>query len=233
MPDKYLLEVCTGNLCSVKAAVRAGAQRVELCSALGVDGLTPSVGLIRYVRQKYPDLTLHVLIRPREGNFVYTQDELAVMQADVCAAVEAGADGVVIGCLTAEGNIDTSAVKRLIQAADGRHVTFHRAFDHCKHPEQALEDIIDLGCDRLLTSGQAPQAIEGLTLLRRLVAQSAGRIIIMPGAGVTAENATKILLTTEASEIHASASVQPYPDADYRETSEQKVRDILATIGRL
>lgn len=198
-----ILEVCCGDLESALAAARGGAQRVELCSALSADGLTPSLGLIEAVRQ-IPDLRLHVLIRPREGDFVYTDAEFAVMKADIRRARQAGADGVVIGALTAEGDIDVIRCRKLVEAADGMQITFHRAFDQCNHPQQALEQIITMGCTRLLTSGQASSAQAGIPLLKQLVEQAGSRLILLPGAGVNHHNARKILDSTGAQEIHGS-----------------------------
>lgn len=229
-----LLEVCCGNLESVDAAVAGGAWRIELCSALEVDGLTPPVEWIREVRKRYPSLIIHVLVRSRAGDFVYTEEEVETMAAQVEEALEAGVDGIVIGCLTAGGDVDVPAMERLVQtvesynlaaelmrsdlchAANDSHffprpskrvsITFHRAFDVCKRPFDALEQIIALGCDRILTSGQGPTVVEGSDMLRELRKRAAGRIIILPGGGVTPRNAGRILAMTGCTEIHASAS---------------------------
>lgn len=196
------LEVCCADLASVRAAVEGGAQRVELCQALGLDGLTPSAGMI----EEAVGMGIHVqvLIRPREGNFIYSSDEVACMERDIRHARQLGAGGVVIGALLEDGSIDRETVRRLVGEAEDLSITFHRAFDVCTKPEKALEEIIDLGCHRLLTSGQAQTAEQGIPLLRRLVQQSAGRLIIMPGAGVNAGNAHRILAETGAHEIHGS-----------------------------
>jgi len=229
-----LLEVCCGNLESVDAAVAGGARRIELCSALEVDGLTPPVEWIREVRKRYPSLIIHVLVRSRAGDFVYTEEEVETMAAQVEEALEAGVDGIVIGCLTAGGDVDVPAMERLVQtvesynlaaelmrsdlchAANDSHffpgpskrvsITFHRAFDVCKRPFDALEQIIALECDRILTSGQGPTVVEGSDMLRELRKRAAGRIIILPGGGVTPRNAGRILAMTGCTEIHASAS---------------------------
>lgn len=229
-----LLEVCCGNLESVDAAVAGGARRIELCSALEVDGLTPPVEWIREIRKRYPSLIVHVLVRSRAGDFVYTGEEVETMAAQVEEALEAGADGIVIGCLTAGGDVDIPAMERLVRtvesynlaaelmrsdlchAANDSHffpgpskrvsITFHRAFDVCKQPFDALEQIIALGCDRILTSGQGPTVVEGSDMLRELRKRAAGRIIILPGGGVTPRNAGRILAMTGCTEIHASAS---------------------------
>lgn len=199
-----ILEVCTGSVQSAKAARCGGAKRVELCSALEIGGITPSTGLIKEVR-KIEGIAMHILIRPRGGDFLYNEDDTHCMLHDIATAKECGADGIVIGALTAEGNIDTTLCKRLISAADGMQITFHRAFDMCNDPYTALEEIISLGCHRILTSGQAPTAANGIALLKKLTEQAAGRISIMPGCGVNASNAAHILQETGAHEIHASA----------------------------
>ena len=199
-----ILEICAGSVESAIAARDGGAKRIELCAALEVGGVTPSAGLIAEAR-KIEGLTLNVIIRPRGGDFLYNEHETACMEQDIRTCKELGADGVVIGALTANGEIDTAICKRLIAAADGMSVTFHRAFDMCRDPRKALEELISLGCDRVLTSGQAATAEAGAPLLKELVEQAAGRIIIMPGCGVSSANAAAIIRATGATEIHASA----------------------------
>ena len=199
-----LLEVCCGNLDSVHAAVRGGAPRIELCSALELDGLTPAWEDLRSARALYPSLTIHVLIRPRAGDFCYSPAEVQQMAADIRTALSLGADGIVIGCLTPDGDVDLPAMRVLM--ADARNVTFHRAFDVCRLPFDALEDIIGLGCRRILTSGQAPTAAEGTDLIRALQERADGRIGLLPGCGVTPRNARRILELSGCTEIHASAS---------------------------
>ena len=199
-----LLEICAGSVESAIAARDGGAQRIELCAALEIGGVTPSAGVITEAR-KVEGLVLNVIIRPRGGDFLYNGYEVACMEKDICTCKRLGADGVVIGALTAEGDIDTATCKRLIAAADGMSITFHRAFDMCRNPKEALEQLISLGCHRVLTSGQAATAEAGIPLLKELVEQANGRIIIMPGCGVNSGNAARILKETEAVEIHASA----------------------------
>lgn len=201
---KRALEVCVGSVESAIAARDGGAARIELCSALEIGGVTPSLGMIREAR-KVEGIAMHVLIRPRGGDFLYTPEEVACMEQDIIVARECGADGVVIGALTADGDIDVAACRRLVKAADGIHVTFHRAFDMCNNPLKALEDIIALGCDRILTSGQAATAEAGLPMLCELVKAADGRLSIMPGCGVNSSNAATILNSCGAKEIHASA----------------------------
>ena len=212
---KRILEVCAGSVESVAAARNGGAARVELCSALEIGGITPSVGLIIEARH-IEGIALNVLIRPRGGDFLYNESEVATMEQDIIAARQCGADGVVIGALTAEGDVDVQVCNRLIKAAEGMSITFHRAFDMCRNPFLALEDIISLGCHRILTSGQAASAYAGITLIKQLVEAAQGRISIMPGCGVNATNATAILNSTGCYEIHASARTSVESRMQYR-----------------
>lgn len=199
-----ILEICAGSVESAIAARDGGAQRIELCAALEVGGVTPSAGVIAEAR-KIEDLVLNVIIRPRGGDFLYNEYEAACMEHDIRTCKALGVDGVVIGALTPDGDIDTALCRRLIAAADGMSITFHRAFDMCRNASKALEELIAIGCHRVLTSGQAATAMEGTTLLKELVKQADGRIIIMPGCGVSSANAAAILQATGATEIHASA----------------------------
>lgn len=205
------LEVCCADIESVWAAKEGGAHRIELCEALELDGLTPSEELIRQTIAT--GMPVQVLIRVREGNFVYSPEEVETMAASIRLAKELGAHGVVIGALTPEGQIDKPAIARMMEEAEGMSVTFHRAFDVCRDPLQALEEIIALGCHRLLTSGQQHSAFAGIPLLRQLTTQAAGRIIIMPGAGVNPQNAMHILTETGATEIHGSLRRNGHTDA--------------------
>ncbi|MDO5075235.1 MAG: copper homeostasis protein CutC [Bacteroidales bacterium] len=244
-----LLEICCGTLDSAITALCAGAHRLELCSALDEGGLTPSHGLLRAVG-RLEGIQKHVLIRPRGGDFLYTAAELEVMVNDIAIAKDEGFDGIVVGALCADGSIDIEACRTLIQAAAGMSVTFHRAFDLCAHRAEALEQIVELGCQRILTSGGAPTAWEGRAVLAQLVEQAAGRIVIMPAAGVKASNAAEILLLTGAQEIHASARAplaslmdfvqdgvamgNPQRDEYVRyETSFDEVAQILACLSSL
>lgn len=217
-----VFEVCTGSLTSVLHAAEGGAQRVELCSGLDEGGLTPSIGLIQAAMQ-VEGLKKHVLIRPRGGDFLYTEAEVDIMVDDIFAARRAGVDGVVVGALTADGDLDEEACLRMLDAAKGEYVdfaegdldeayllppvsvTFHRAFDMCRDAKATLEKLVEMGFDRVLTSGQAATAEAGIPMLRDLVEQAADRIVIMPGCGVSVANAAMILAETGAKEIHASA----------------------------
>lgn len=207
-----ILEVCCADLQSVRAAVEGGAQRVELCQALELGGVTPSAGMIEYAVEQ--GVRVHVLIRPRGGNFVYSPEELRCMMRDIRMAQILGASGVVIGALTPCGDIDTQACGWLVQQAQGMSVTFHRAFDECRDPLHSLDDIVALGCHRLLTSGHAPSVTEGTALLHTLVEQAGQRLVILPGCGVSADNARQVLEATGAYELHGSLRRGGHTDAD-------------------
>ena len=201
---KYKIEICANSVASCLQAQKGGAYRVELCAGIPEGGTTPSYGETAVARQLL-DIKLNIIIRPRGGDFLYSEVEHQAMLHDIEMAKKLGVDGVVIGCLKANGTIDMERNKELIDAAKGMNVTFHRAFDMCKDPFESLEQIISLGCDRVLTSGQQPTAIEGVSLLAELVAKANGRIIIMPGSGVNEDNIATIAAETKATEFHFSA----------------------------
>lgn len=224
-----VLEVCASDLASAKAAAAGGAQRIELCRDLELDGLTPPREWIEEAR-RIEGLKLHVLIRPCEGGFVYDEPVFDQMREEIGMCRELGVDGVVIGALTPEGDIDVEHLRPLMAEAEGMQVTFHRAFDVCRDPHRALEEIISLGCIRLLTSGQEPTAEQGIPLLRELVKQAHGRLIIMPGAGVNPDNAAQILCETGAMEIHSSA--RKIRKDGQKATDSAIVAAILAEINR-
>lgn len=196
------LEICTGDPQGVIESVNGGADRIELCSGLSEGGLTPSAALIKFAAALIPT---NVLIRPRAGDFVYSQEELQVMAEDIQIAKDAGASGIVIGALTPTGDVDKDACRFLLAQAVGLDTTFHRAFDVVKDPFTALEDIISLGFKRILTSGQSRSALEGAERIAEIKRQANGRIVIMAGAGVTPENAAPVLAASGADELHASA----------------------------
>ena len=205
MSQRALLEICIDSVDSALAAEAGGADRVELCSALVEGGLTPSRGLLTVVRRQVK-LKVAAMIRPRGGDFCYSDDEFAIMEADLATAKEAGADVIVLGLLNPDGTIDAERTARLVKQARPLSVTFHRAFDMARDPFEALETLIGLGIDRLLTSGQEKSAVEGLDLIAELVRRAGDRLIVMPGGGVTERNLQKILRATGAREIHGSAS---------------------------
>ncbi len=201
-----VFEICIDSVAGVKAAVEAGAARVELCAALIEGGLTPSAGMIgRAVAVADGRLKVHVIIRPRGGDFLYNEDEFAAMRGDIEAAKAAGAAGVVIGLLDAEARIDEARTAALIAAARPLSVTFHRAFDVSRDPFASLDALIRLGVDRLLTSGQEPAVVEGAPLIRRQIRQAEGRIVVMPGGDITPRNAARIAADTGAEEFHFAA----------------------------
>ena len=201
---KYTFEICANSAESCVAAQQGGAQRVELCAAIPEGGTTPSYGEISVARTLI-DIRLHVIIRPRGGDFLYTAEEIDIMEEDIRMARQAGADGVVFGCLTPDGELDRKAMERLMKVSEGLSVTFHRAFDYVKDPFRVMEELTGMGVDRILTSGQQPTAFQGADLLRRLVDQAVGRIIIMPGCGVNETNIAELAARTGASEFHFSA----------------------------
>jgi copper homeostasis protein len=199
-----LLEIAANSLASALAAKEGGADRLELCGALEVGGLTPSHGLIALARERV-HIPIHVLIRARAGDFVYDEHEFATMLSDIeyCAAI--GCEGVVIGALDAQGRVDKPRCRDLISAAGRLGVTFHRACDVARDLSAALEDIIELGCERVLTSGGKPTALAGAVKIRALVQQAGERVRVMAGAGIDASNAGAVLEQTAAHEFHASA----------------------------
>lgn len=199
-----ILEIAANSVASALAAQEGGAGRVELCSALELGGLTPSCAQIALAREKIT-VPLYVLIRPRAGDFLYSDLEIETMLGDIEACASAGCDGVVLGALDANGNIDMTRCRSLMSAAGKMGVTFHRAMDLVPDLLSTLEDVIALGCERVLTSGGKASALEGAQLIHQLVQRAAGRIVVMPGAGVDAQNIAQLLAVTGASEFHASA----------------------------
>lgn len=215
--EDFKIEICTNSAESVRAAVKAGADRIELCAGMPEGGTTPSYGEMAMVRELISS-GMHVIIRPRGGDFLYSEEECEVMSRDIDMARRIGADGVVLGCLTAEGEVDADKMRKLMALAGDMSVTFHRAFDMCKEPLKALETIRQLGCKRILTSGQRSTAEEGIPLLKKLVEQ-AGEVIIMPGCGVNAGNIRKIAEETAAREFHLSARVSVGSNMVYRNSA--------------
>ena len=209
------IEVCCPDLASVKRAIEGRADRIELCTALELDGLTPSREEIREAVAlcHANGVKVHVLVRSREGNFVYNESEVQQMSDEIVMSLEEGADGIVIGALTEDGALDIPTCQKWIAVAkewqkeQGRAelgITFHRAFDVCNNPMQALEEIIAMGCNRLLTSGQEPSAVKGIPMLKKLVQASEGRLCILAGAGVSAENYMQIVEEAGVTEVHGS-----------------------------
>lgn len=203
-PERALLEVAANSLESALAAQEGGADRIELCENLGEGGCTPSYGTLALARDRLR-IPLYVLIRPRGGDFVYSPTEWEVMQRDIELCVQLGCDGVVIGGLTAQGQVDWDGCSRLVAAAGGLGVTFHRAYDCVVDPGTALEQIVGLGCERILTSGAHDDALQGAAAIADSVARARGRLSIMAGAGVTPQTLPAIASRSGAHEFHASA----------------------------
>jgi copper homeostasis protein len=197
----YKLEICVDSIESAITAEIAGADRVELCSSLSEGGTTPGYGLITSVRNNLT-IGLHVLIRPRGSDFLYSDLEYDIMRRDIEMCGESGVNGVVLGILNAKGRIDVDRTAKLIQLAHPMTVTFHRAFDMCHDPVKSLDDIIASGASRLLTSGQRNSAIDGAELIGRLVEKSGSRLIVMAGGGITDSNIEQIVRQTKAREYH-------------------------------
>ncbi|MBN8852630.1 MAG: copper homeostasis protein CutC [Sphingobacteriales bacterium 50-39] len=216
MPFK--LEICSFDLLSALIAQEAGAQRIELCAGPAEGGTTPGPGLIRVAREKI-HIDVYPIIRPRGGDFLYTDEEFDIMMKEVAYCKQVGCNGVVIGLLNADGTIDKSRTARLVDLAYPLGVTFHRAFDWAVNPFEAMEDIISVGCERILTSGQHPTAPEGADLINELVRQADDRIIIMPGSGVRADNIIALAEKTDASEFHTSARTKAPSQMEFVNTS--------------
>jgi copper homeostasis protein len=202
-----IVEVCVDSVEGAVAAQDGGADRVELCSDLLEGGLTPSHGTVRVARERLR-IGLMVMVRPRGGDFCYSDAEFAVMREDVADAKAAGADGVVFGLLEPDGTVDRRRTAELVALARPLTVTFHRAFDMTRDPFEALDALVALGVDRVLTSGQEPSALEGIELIARLVDRAGGRMVVMPGGGITARTAGRVAAGCAAREVHF-ASLEP------------------------
>ena len=206
MKPTRIIEICANSAQSCVEAEAGGAKRVELCAGIPEGGTTPSYGEIRTAQALTSSVDINVIIRPRGGDFLYTPAEIRSMLLDIELCKQLKVHGVVFGCLTKEGDIDVPLMRRLIEAARPLSVTCHRAFDVCRDPFAALEQLIELGCDRILTSGQQSDAVKGIPLIAELVKRAAGRIIIMPGCGVRESNIARIEAETGAKEFHTSAA---------------------------
>jgi len=202
---KILLEICTDSAANALIAEQAGANRIELCANLSEGGVTPSHGQIVFAR-KHLKIQLFVLIRPRSGDFLYSDEEFEIMEEDVRFCGQSGCNGVVAGLLNTDGTVDKQRTSRIVDLARsfGMSVTFHRAFDRSENLFQALEDIIETGCERILTSGGYNTAPEGVFVIKNLIERAGNRIIIMPGSGITPENAEQLAISTGLTEIHGS-----------------------------
>ncbi|NLK76110.1 MAG: copper homeostasis protein CutC [Clostridiales bacterium] len=212
---KYLLEVCVDSVESAIAALRGGANRLELCSNLIIGGTTPSIGLYRQVKE-YCNIPIHVLIRPRYGDFLYTDKEQQVMLEDVKIFQEEGASGIVIGALNPDGSLQDKFMREVIKISKGMSITLHRAFDVCADPMETMDKAIELGIDTILTSGQKNHCLEGVNLIADLVNQAANRIDIMVGGGVNASVIKDVYSKTNATTYHMSGKAIKPSGMTYR-----------------
>lgn len=240
---KFTLEVIGFTIESCILAQAAGAHRIELCDNPGEGGTTPSYGFIKAAREVLK-IELYPIIRPRGGDFLYSDAEFEVMKADVQICKELGCDGVVIGILNADGTVDKMRCRELVQLAYPMGVTFHRAFDRVKDAAQALEDVIEIGCERILTSGLVPTALDGAETLATLIKQADERIVIMPGSGVRSDNIIELAKRTAAVEFHTSARINISSKMDYTNEGmkeklqsvsldEEEVKKIIANLKSL
>lgn len=209
MPNDIIFEVCVDSVDAAVAAERGGAQRVELCSDLLEGGLTPSHGTIEAARARL-GIRIMAMVRPRGGDFCYSDVEFDVMRRDLLAAKALGADGIVLGLLEPDGTVDRVRTAELIALARPLPVTFHRAFDMTRDPYEAFDTLIELGVDRVLTSGQEPTVLEGIDLIGSLLQRAGERIIVMPGGGITERTAPKIVRAIPVREMHFAA-LEPQP----------------------
>lgn len=248
-PPVANLEVCVDSTSSALAAVRGGADRIELCGNLMIGGTTPSPCLFQHIR-KYTDIRTHILIRPRFGDFCYSDDEFSVMLEEVKQFKALGAEGIVIGILNQDGSLNISQMEQLVEQAEGMSITLHRAFDVCKDPFKIMEQAIHLGIDTILTSGQANTCLEGKERIRELAAASRGNIRIMAGAGMSAEIIAELFDYTRVSDYHMSGKITRDSQMTYRnkevhmgissmsefdiwETDECKIREARIILDRV
>lgn len=218
--NDFRFEICANSVESCIAAQNGGADRVELCAGIPEGGTTPSYGEIKVARRLLSSTLLHVIIRPRGGDFLYSELEMERMEEDIRMCKTLGVDGVVFGCLTEDGKVDIEKNRRLTACAQGMSTTFHRAFDRATDPFAAMESIISLGCDRILTSGQQPKAIEGTPLLAQLREKAAGRITLLAGSGINEDNIRNIYEATGIREYHFSARI----------TQKSKMRNMCSNV---
>lgn len=222
----YKLEVIAFNIESCLLIQKAGAHRIELCDNPGDGGTTPSYGFLKNAREQV-SIELYPMIRPRGGDFLFSNDEFEIMKEDVVRCKELGCDGVVIGMLNADGTVDLERSAELVELAFPLGVTFHRAFDRTKDPFAALETLIDIGCERVLTSGLAPNVSEGKPMLTQLVEAADNRIIVMPGSGVRSKNIKELAQQTHAVEFHTSARITAASKMSY---INQQMQEDLSTV---
>jgi len=232
MNRKCILEISVESLESAQAAEHGGADRVEFCGNLSIGGVTPSTDLLRTVRAKLR-IPIFSMVRPRAGDFVYSTAEFEEMKRAIAAAKESGMDGVVLGILTKEQRVDLKRTRELTELARPLPVTYHRAFDEIADLHQALEDVIQSGAKRILTSGGAKSALEGAAVLAELIKAAGERIVIVPGAGIGAANIRQIAQRTKAREFHSGlSSALPYGSRDYKKF-EAEVRKLAEQLARI
>lgn len=217
----FKLEIIAFTIESCAIAQASGANRIELCDNPGDGGTTPCYGFIKAARAKL-DIELYCMIRPRDGDFIYSDEEFEIMKTDVQNAKHLGCDGVVIGMLNKDGSVDKERSKKLVELAYPMGVTFQRAFDRVKDPFTALEDVIETGCERILTSGLVPNCLDGAPLIAKLVQQANERIVIMPGSGLRSANVIDVATITGATEFHTSARVFSKTTMDYVSAAMQE-----------
>jgi len=225
-----LLEISVESLEAALAAARGGAGRIELCGNLSAGGITPSIALMHAVRE-HLSIPVFVMIRPRAGDFVYLDAEFSEMRRSIASAQESRMDGVVLGVLTKDHRVDVARTRELVEFAKPLSVTHHRAFDEAADLHQALEDVMQSGAKRILTSGGAKGAMEGAAVLAKLIEAAGERIVIVPGAGISTRNIRQIAQRTKACEFHSGlSSVLPYGSRDYRkfEAEVRKLAEQLA-----
>ncbi len=221
------LEIIAFNIASCQIAQAAGATRIELCDNPADGGTTPSYGFIKAAREKL-QIDLYAMARPRGGDFFYSEDEFEIIKTDVRMCKELGCDGVVIGLLNKDGTVDKERSKKLVEIAHPMGVTFHRAFDRTRNPFKALEEVIETGCERILTSGQAPNCLDGSALIAELLQRADGRISIMPGSGLRSFNVIEVAKATGAVEFHTSASVLASTKMDFvAEAMDEELKTVM------
>ncbi|RLD49902.1 MAG: copper homeostasis protein CutC [Bacteroidetes bacterium] len=247
MKNNPLIEVCATNIQSALTAQKGGAKRIELCDNLFEGGTTPSPGTLQIARELL-EIEINVMIRPRGSDFYYSDLEFEIMKRDIEFCKKLGVDGVVFGILLPDGNVDIKRLKQLVQLSSPMSITFHRAFDMTPNPFQSLEEIIELGIDRILTAGQKNTAIEGKKIIGKLISKAEGRIIIMPGSGINEDNILELKKGTGATEFHLSGhkkteskmtyrkngifmgGIPQVPEYEIRVTDENHIREIIRLI---
>lgn len=230
MPGKYLLEISVGSVEAAMAAERGGADRIELCREQNVGGLTPSGDVMKEARQRLR-IPICAMIRPRAGDFVYSQREFRTMRDEIWRAQRLEMEGVVLGILTKERRVDVARTRELVEMAEKMEVTFHRAIDETGDLLAALEQIVETGAERILTSGGKPVAREGAETIAKMVTRGRGRVVILPGAGIHAGNVRELVQSIRASEYHAALSSVVANPAQNPKAFEDAVRELRRALS--